>query len=188
MKIGLLLILIFSSVHSMAGPIEFTGKLNENPGVDQDYAAEFEVNLEKAKINVIKAFTELELNLPAKAIFNKARVRKIIRVFNKSKIYWNTQSKKYKYCGDKSLAYAVPAFGLSEGKIFFCPAIYSQNQDIITQVLLHEAAHFTFPGNECQASVIEIFALYFSDINYPLKSAYWSKCKLDRVVKKAQRF
>jgi hypothetical protein len=174
----------------MARPIEYSGKIQKFKNeiqVKVNYEDDFKVKLTLAKKNVIEALTMLEAALPSENLFNKTRIMKMIREFKKSHITWNNEFKKYRFCSEDALAYAIPSLGRNVPRIVICPDLYLQSEAILTQVLIHEAAHTVFPGKECAASIIEVFALEFSNINYPIKSGYWDRCKLDKVLERARR-
>ena len=57
-----------------------------------------------------------------------------------------------------------------------------QEEDVLTQIFLHEAAHMGGTTSECQASKMEVLAITYSDIDKALKSGYWERCGLQKFV------
>lgn len=184
------LILTLICLNPLCSELSFNGKLNiysKSEIKNSNFHIDFEEKLEVARDEAILAYEELAKKIGNFGRINELRTNRIIRELKRAKINWSLDAKKYRYCQERSLAYAIQPIGSKNGQIFICPQLYLQPQDILTQVLIHEAAHFVAPGQECSASRFEVLALNFSNVKSPIKTAYWKECKLESLTKKANK-
>jgi len=105
------------------------------------------------------------------------RFKRALRALRRAKLVWSEDITSWRHCGKQTAAYVVQ-IGPNRGNIFLCPMAYTQSREVLTQIIVHESAHLSGVTSECQASKMEMLAIYFSGIEQPFKSGYWNKCRL----------
>jgi hypothetical protein len=111
------------------------------------------------------------------------RFKRALHALENAELQWSKKITSWRFCRTKTVAYVVN-YGTLRSSIFLCPIAYIQSQEVLTQIIVHEAAHLGGTTSECQASKMEMLALYFSRIEQPFKSGYWHKCGLSKFNQK----
>lgn len=186
MKKLLILKLCYFFILNSAIGIEFTNNLNTSKNPTEDFQSlniDIEERLEQARLEAERIVALLAADNTYRAnILHQQNIEKTYKTIQKLRFTWSKTGKPFGQCDPNTFAYVIKLHTKEHrNNIFNCPILLLQTFPILTQIIIHEAAHLGFEASECQATAFEVLSLHYSSFTEVYKTPYWKRCGTERL-------
>jgi hypothetical protein len=185
----LLKLIIMSLIFSNnALGLEFTKNFNESVNPTQDFQEQnfnFEERLEEARLEAERIVALLAADTTYRAgILYQGNIERTFKSLQNITFTWDRSGKTFGRCDGQTFAYVIKLYSKQHRyNVNICPILLLQPFSILTQVIIHEAAHLGFGASECQATAFEVLSLHYSSFEEVFRTPYWDKCSTEKLNK-----